>query len=209
MGWFCLTRRLHLYAGTQDENQVVFAHYHYTFTANSSVSTLRFADVFFGNADADIVVDQVSVAALPPNYTVWRNAHFTPAQQGDGNISGWSADPDGDRIANGLEFFCNTNPVSGILVADSSGLTRVTLEPSGGSQYLTFTYRRLMGWNGNAPVIAVADNLGAWDTSGNQIETVGSPVAAADGLTETIKIRLKTPVTPALLRKFIRLQLVQ
>lgn len=48
-------------ASTFDPNSVVFQHYHLTFTANSTTSTLQFSDIGFGNSAADTVLDTVWV----------------------------------------------------------------------------------------------------------------------------------------------------
>jgi probable HAF family extracellular repeat protein len=50
------------YAGTNNVDRVNFVHYHYTFTADSGVTTLRFTDISASNAGADIEIDSVSVA---------------------------------------------------------------------------------------------------------------------------------------------------
>ena len=47
-------------AGTFDPAAVVFQHYHFTFTANSTTTTLRFTSLGTGNAYADQVVDTVA-----------------------------------------------------------------------------------------------------------------------------------------------------
>ena len=49
------------YANTFNPASVAFNHYHYAFTANSTVTTLRFTDIGLGNAIADTVLDTVSV----------------------------------------------------------------------------------------------------------------------------------------------------
>jgi hypothetical protein len=49
-------------AGTSDPSSVTFQHYHVIFTANSSVTTLKFTSVGLGNSNADQLVDTVSVA---------------------------------------------------------------------------------------------------------------------------------------------------
>lgn len=197
------------YAGTSDPSHVQFQHYHYTFTANDSVATVQFTDFLLGNANADIVLDQVSIVPQPPTYTEWRNAHFTPQQQADPNVSGWAADPDHDGIPNGLEYFSHTDPLAGIPAADASALPVASIQTSGNSRYFTFSFRRLIGWSGNPAVVAISDNLSTWDTSGNQIEAVGNPVPVGDGFTETVTVRVKTPITSTMPRKFVRLQLTQ
>ena len=49
------------YAGTFTPGSVIFAHYQFTFTANSTTTILRFTDMGLGNASADTVVDTVVV----------------------------------------------------------------------------------------------------------------------------------------------------
>jgi hypothetical protein len=197
------------YAGTNNSNQVQFQHYHYTFTADSTVATLQFTDFLLGNKDADIVVDDVSIAPQPPSYAQWRTSHFTVGQQADPNISGWSADPDHDGIPNGLEYFFNTDPMAGIPAAQAGAVPMVSIQSSGGSRYLFLNFRRLIGWSGNPVVVAVSDNLATWDTNGNQVETVGTPTPAGDGITEIVTVRIKNPITPGMPRRFMRLQLSQ
>ncbi|MFL6516373.1 MAG: hypothetical protein ACJ8M1_15240 [Chthoniobacterales bacterium] len=50
------------YAGTNNPDRVIFVHYHYTFIADSTATTLQFSDISASNAGADIEVDSVSVA---------------------------------------------------------------------------------------------------------------------------------------------------
>ena len=52
--------------GTYTPSLVVFQHYHYVFTADSSTTTLQFSDVGLGNAGADTVVDSVAVVGPAP-----------------------------------------------------------------------------------------------------------------------------------------------
>jgi hypothetical protein len=52
-------------AGTFTTTAVTFQHYHFTFTADSATTTLRFTSVGLGNAAADQVVD--TVAVMPVN----------------------------------------------------------------------------------------------------------------------------------------------
>lgn len=51
-------------------NPAVFAHYTFTFTADAASTTLQFTDVGTGNASADVMLDTVSVAAVPEP-SVW------------------------------------------------------------------------------------------------------------------------------------------
>lgn len=197
------------YNGTFDNTQIQFHHYHYVFTADSTVTTLEFSDIGTGNSNADIVIDTVSVAPVPPSFTQWQTAHFTPDQLNDPQISGWAADPDSDGIPNGLEFFFNTDPLAGVTSSDAASLPRVAIEQFNSSPYATFTFRRLIGWNGTPAIVSVSDDLITWDDTGNQIELV-SVTPSGDGITEIAKVRLTTPLDQGTVhRKFFRLKLTQ
>ena len=200
------------FANTYNPNSVIFQHYHFTFTADSSTTTLQFSDVGFGNSGADTILDTVSVVPIPTPgspaaFAQWQASHFNATELNDPNISGWSADPDFDGIANGLEYFFHTDPKA-ITTSDAPALPRVSVESTGSSQYLTFTYRRLMGWAGSPAIVCVSDDLLTWDETESQIEQVGNPIATGDGLTETVTVRLKTPINQGPIpRKFLRLKL--
>src|SRR6185369_12165205 len=47
-------------AATFDPNAVAFGHFRFTFTANSSATTLRFTDIGTDNSIADTLVDSVT-----------------------------------------------------------------------------------------------------------------------------------------------------
>jgi hypothetical protein len=197
------------YAGTFDPSMVQFQHYHFEVTANSSVSTIEFSDIGLGNVSSDILVDTVSVGQVAQTFAEWQSAHFTPEQQANSQISGWNADPDVDQISNGLEYFFNMDPLAGITEPNATALPRSAIEISGGSPYLTYTFRRLIGWQGNPAVVAVSGDLISWDETGNQLEPV-SVTPSGDGITEIVKVRLATPIDQGPIpKKFLRLELTQ
>ena len=80
-----------------------------------------------------VCVDDVTVRATSP-YTVWRTNLFTQAEIAAGGIAGDADDPDGDDVANLLEYALGLNPKA----ADPAGL------PTGGAweSYLWLSYRR-------------------------------------------------------------------
>ncbi|MFL6515231.1 MAG: DUF642 domain-containing protein [Chthoniobacterales bacterium] len=197
------------YFSTFNSSAVQLQHYHFVFTAETSISTIEFSNVGLENHDADVVLDSVEISPVPQTFAEWQSDHFDTNQLNNLQISGWAADPDKDGIANGLEYFFNTDPLAGIPIADANALPRTAIESFDGAKYLTFAFHQLLGWNGNPAVVQVSDDLVTWDTSGNQIELV-SIVGSGDGETETVKFRLKTPVPSALApKKFFRLSLAR
>ena len=196
-------------AGTIHPSLVTFQHYHSTFIANSTTATVQFTDLVGNNAEADIMLDSVSILPQPPTFSQWQAANFTPSQMSDPNISGWSADPDSDGFKNGLEYYFHMNPVNGVSAADQHCLPKVGLSSDGTNTYVTFTYHRLLGWAGNAPVIAISSDLVNWDTSQAQIEQVGT-AARDDGFTDVVTVRLKTPINQGPIPKmYFKLTLTQ
>jgi hypothetical protein len=174
---------------------------------------LQFTTMGLGSGNAQLFLDTVSVAAqqgAPLTFAQWQMWHFTAAQRGDPSICDWNADPDGDGIPNGLEYLFDTDPLVGIQTQEATAVPRVAIDSSSGSPRLSYTYRRLIGWSGNPEIIRVSDDLATWDDSQSQIETVGSPVATGDGITERVTVRLKTPIniTPNQ-PKFLELRLTQ
>ena len=77
-----------------------------------------------------------------------------------------------------------------------------------GNRYLTLTYHRLIGVTSIPYKVCVSDDLVTWDETEAQVETVGTPTPTGNGLTETVTVRLKNPIsygtTP---RKFMRLNM--
>ncbi|MDB6035872.1 MAG: hypothetical protein JWM16_6210 [Verrucomicrobiales bacterium] len=195
-------------AGTYHPFLVSFMHYHFTFTANSSTATVQFTDLVGNNPFADLMLDSVSILPQPPSFIQWQMANFTPQQVADANVSGWNKDPDQDGVPNGLEYFFHTSPTAGSPSSDQNLLPRISINTTGNSSYLTLTYHRLLGWTGNAAVVAVSDNLVTWDITQSQIEQVGSPTRSGDGYTEIVTVRVKTPINQGpIVRKFLRLSL--
>jgi hypothetical protein len=198
-------------AFTYNPSAMIFKHYHLLFIANTNTTALQFQDIGTGNASADPEIDTVSVALQPAwTFARWQASHFSQSQLNNPNVSGWSADPDRDGIRNGLEYFFNTDPLLGIRLADAASLPQVSITTAGASRYLTFTYRRPVAWSGKPEIVAVSDNLASWDETGSQIEQVSGPTPTGDGFTESITVRLKTPINQGPIpRKFLRLELTQ
>src|SRR5207248_6044208 len=72
-------------AGTFDPNAVVFQHYHFSFIANSAITTLRFTDIGTANANADTLLDSVAVVQ-----NLLANPDFETAPfASPGNVTSW------------------------------------------------------------------------------------------------------------------------
>jgi len=84
-----------------------------------------------------VCIDNVAVVCDVEStspYAIWKSVYFNESQLADPLISGGAADPDGDGIANDLEYALGLNPMS----YDAEGF------PVGGisNGYLTLNYRK-------------------------------------------------------------------
>ena len=188
---------------------VQFQTFTFQFVANSTLTTVLFTDLVGGNLGADVMLDTVSILPVVPSFSQWQTANFTFSQRNDPTFGGWSADPDLDGFRNGLEYYFHMSPTAGIPAAEVPLLPQSGLMSSNGFTYLTFTYHRLLGWNGMTPKVAVSSDLVTWDTTESQIEQVGSPGRGGDGFTDVVTVRLKTPLEQGVTEKYFRLLLTQ
>ena len=123
------------------------------------------------------------------------------ANAGNPAIAGDTVDPDGTGIPNLLKYAFNTDAPG----AGRSRLPNTTAERDSADNkvYFTLIYSRRIGSTELDYTVEVSDNLASWDGTGAQFEQIGSPSPNTDGVTEQVKVRVKTPVAN-LSRKFLR-----
>ncbi len=126
------------------------------------------------------------------------------ANAGNPLIAGANADPEGDGIANWLEYAFGLHP----LQANVSKLPTATLQTTGGGTYLTMKYRQLIGQTTLDYNVGVSGDLQTWDWTESQIEQLGPPVATGDGLTEEVTVRVATAIN-GMAQKFLKLRVEQ
>jgi len=111
-------------------------------------------------------------------------------------------DPDGDMLSNFAEFAFHLDPAKG---SSSSEFAVGGLETNvvDNKPYLNITFRRRIVRDVVNYIVAVSDNLIAWDRTQAQVVQVGPAVPNADGITETVKFRVVADpdITE---RKFVR-----
>ena len=136
-------------------------------------------------------------------YDAWRTAHFTDAEFTNDAISGPSADPDGDGIANLLEYSLGLDPKT----ADVTGLPQPQIVNAGGQNYLSLSVVKPRANTDVTYGAEVSNDLLAWDGSTNAgLVTVQSNTPSA-GL-DTVTFRDQTPLsTPASGQRFLRLRI--
>jgi len=119
-------------------------------------------------------------------------------------IAGGNADPEGDGIANWLEWALGLN----LNQRDVSKLPTAALQTTGGNTYLTMKYRQLIGQPVLDYNVGVSGDLQAWDGTESQIAQPGPPVATGEGLTEEVTVRVASPINGTA-QKFLTLRVNQ
>ena len=120
--------------------------------------------------------------------------------------NGAAGDADQDGLGNLLELALGLDPQK----ADAAGALAATIEPNSddGEAYLTIRHRRLLAPGTLRYSLEISSDLIAWHTiTAAESEELAPPVANADGLTETIALRLKPSIsTPGNESRHIRLR---
>lgn len=139
-----------------------------------------------------------SITAL--NFANWLAVNFNSSQQANPLISGGSADPNENGLANVLEYAFGLNPqVHGSTGPD--GLSTMGIQNIGGQNYLTITFReRVPAGDVTYTPQTSAAAAGPWTANAVQ---VGSPVNNGDG-TQTVTYRDSTPITAGSPLHFMR-----
>ncbi len=178
--------------------------------ATLTLSTITAALV--GNYSVTVTNETGAVTTSPATLTVspatsfahWQQAKFTAAQLADPAVSSATADPVKSGTSNLLKYAFNGNPFT----KDASILPASAAEASAGSTYLTFSYRQRLASTDLTYSVEVSDDLKTWDASGTQVEFVAAPIPTGDGVTQQVKVRVKTPMA-SLPKKFIRLRVTR
>ena len=102
------------------------------------------------------------------SYVAWLAGHFTPAEIGDTSKEaihwGVNADPDGDGLRNGFEYFSGGNPRA----ADASSVVQVILQ----ADALVVRFRRSAAANTLSFVAEASTDLSNWNSQGVTTQTV-------------------------------------
>jgi hypothetical protein len=133
----------------------------------------------------------VSVLAAPTGFESWINSHPGLVDKGP------SADPDGDRIPNLIEYALGGNP----LQANLQELPRQSMTRVSGLDYLTLSVDRNAAASDLTFSVEVSSDLQTW-YSGDAYTTILS--APGDAV---FTARDNTPVGSGNLRRFIRLKI--
>ena len=137
---------------------------------------------FFNNMDNLGWHALAAVSTWPTNdlfdsvlsYAAWQARHFNSAQLANPAVSGDTADPDADGLANLLEYSMGLDP----LQPDLSRRPTPAIQSAGGIPYLTLTFRRLLLANEVDYGVEVSSNLVDWRPAA---QLVTGPALNVDG----------------------------
>ena len=152
-----------------------------------------------GGAGTAILTITVVASGTFDSFAAWQTFWFTPAQLADPTISGVTAAPAGDNIANLLKYAFNLNP----FVYPASGLPIGSMTAAGGNNYLTLTYTQDIYAADITYTPEVSGDMRTWNSGPGYVAPV-SVTPNADGVTETVVVQDLTPVAPGT-PEFIRL----
>lgn len=144
----------------------------------------------------------------PEDFPAWQTLYFSPAQIADLSVSGPLADPDGDGVANLLEFALNLDPTFAEPAAMTPntglrGLPTVRVETISGVDRLTieFVRRTAASGSGLTYLPEFSSDLTTWSSG------VTTTVTTINSRWERVK--MQDPIVPVDGRRFARLRVTR
>ncbi|MEK7780143.1 MAG: FAD-dependent oxidoreductase [Verrucomicrobiota bacterium] len=166
-------------------------------------------------ADSAVEGDETVALTLQPspNYTLnslsnataiirdqpvdaWRKTNFTAGELGNSASSGDLANPDGDSLANLMEYALGLPPK----IAGTNAFA-----PRIENGYLTLTYTRAKAATDVSLTLEKSDDLSTWQNTPGLFQQVS---LVDSGATETITVRLSSPIS-AVTTAYIRLKVTR
>ena len=127
-------------------------------------------------------------------YELWKEVHFSQAEINDPEISGESANPAGDGIANILKYALHLDPKE----SNRDQLPEISVE----EDFLTFRFRQSKNATDISFEVEVSDDLVTWHSGEDETELIDT---IDEGEYRLIVVRDKKPF-PENGRRFMRLQ---
>jgi|GEM_PF-3210336 len=133
----------------------------------------------------------ITTTGAPNPRQVWLDTHFTAAELLDPAISGDLADPDGDGLANLIEYAFNLNPRQ-----IENGPQFATISPDLSGNRLTLIFRRYPNKSDLTYEIKVSDDLIQWTTiarsttGGMTVDVNGGSQSIQENGTDTIEVQV-------------------
>jgi Concanavalin A-like lectin/glucanases superfamily/Calx-beta domain len=127
-------------------------------------------------------------------YGAWSVDHFTLEELTLPRLSSAGADFDHDGLCNFAEYAALREPKSA--ETNSPLVTTIELNPDDGKNHITLTYQRRLPPTDTAYAIYLSDDLHTWNTGTNYVEELQA-TDDGNGLSETVKARLRAPYPPS------------
>lgn len=149
-----------------------------------------------------------TVVAGPTRQTFssWAASRFTPAQLADPNVSGLTANPDGDDLDNFGEYSFGGDPwVADGSAAELSAEVVETLDPGSGQlrKYIEILHNRRAAPSDVTYTLQESSTFGSWPAvPGSQIEERSVMPAGEGGLLERVRLRVLVPVNGQTTKSF-------
>ena len=170
-----------------------------SFTAGGDV-VVRATQAGDANWEVATPVERTIAVTTSWEASDWRATHFTADELDDPALSGATADPDGDGLANLVEYALKTDPRT----RDVPPPVGIKIVEDAGQPYHAFFFRRRVPNPQIAYTPEVSTNLAGWRSTAADLVPFGTPSANSDG-TETVTYRSTTPAT-GLPTEFFRLR---
>lgn len=134
----------------------------------------------------------VTITIQDSPFGVWMVNRFTLEELTDPTLSGEAADLDNDGLGNFVEYAFNREPRSG----ETNQVMVIAIEqnPNDGTNYINLTYQRRIQPVDVQYAVYVSNDLMTWNTGPDFVEEL-QVIPDANGFTETVNARLKTPYT--------------
>jgi lysophospholipase L1-like esterase len=98
------------------------------------------------------------------SFSGWEGQYFTAGQLSDPSVTGPNANPGHDGVPNLLKYLYDLDPTATIGTADRAILPSVAITNSGGTDYLTLTFRRNGLAGGLNVLLQTSTDLATWTT---------------------------------------------
>ena len=177
--WSNLTNVAGTYAGTSTA----------TLTLSNALMAMngdQFRCVVSNGYPPDVTSNPATLSVVN-GYNAWALSWFG-AQYGNSAISGPTATPQNDGISNALKYLTDINPTIPMSAASVAALPVGGVVTTGGTQYLTLTYRRDPNVTGLTLAVQTCTDMHTWQSvTPDSTQTIGTDPATGDPIIQ-IKI---------------------
>lgn len=120
-------------------------------------------------------------------FNSWASQQFTAPELSNPAVSGPTATPENDGVANASKYYFDIAPMQVMSATDRAALPTPGATTSSGNSYLTLTYRQNPTATGVTVSVQTSSDLQTWQTvTPSSTQTVGTDAATGDPITEVM-----------------------